>query len=196
MKTRLFIVIALLLFSQSDVCSQINIDTSKIRVTSSLGTTIWFFYGDESGLAPLVNSKNQLEIRMSVLIAPVGGFEDRVIEFDGATWKSQLIVRPFYYYDTAQKARTYILSPRKRYSFILKKLERKGLFSLPSQGELNKPSRILDGDLYSVAYKIGDKFGLLTFDNPMGYRKMYRRTKEFRKYAQIVRIFNRYFSKD
>jgi hypothetical protein len=173
---------------------QLNIDTTKIKSQQLTDTTNQAFYGASNGLTPLAKSDNYLEIRMSVFYAPVGGFEDRVITYDGKVWNGTLIKSALNFYDTT--ATTIIkLIPRHGYTDIIQQLVDIGLFTLPSQHELNKPNRVFDGNMYSITYKVGNRYRQLTFDNPSIYKKLYRKTKTFKRYEDLVDVFYNSFDK-
>jgi hypothetical protein len=173
---------------------QSNIDTSKIKGDSITDTTNQAFYGKSNGLIPLIMSNNYLEIRMSVFHAPVGGFEDRVLTFDGWQWEAMLIESSLNYYDTNSIVIRKLI-PQKSYSEIVKQLFDIGLFSLPNQDELKNYHGVFDGETYSITYKVGNKFRKLTFDNPFIYKKMYRNVKAYKKYDELVNVFYQSFQK-
>jgi hypothetical protein len=133
---------------------------------------------------------------MSVFFAPVGGFETRTITFDGTSWNSKLIEEPLgYSYDTIlEKTKIKKIVPKQSYEQIITKLENIGLFTLRNQSELNITNRVFDGALYSISYKVGNKFRQLTFDNPKIYKKYNRNKKEFRRYIRLIKIFENSFN--
>jgi hypothetical protein len=191
---RAFIGILVILFPAT-LLGQFKLDTARIKSDPITDTTDQAFYGRTHGLPSLARSDNFLEIRMSVFYAPVGGFEDRVITFDGKIWSATVFQSPLNLYDSAATKVT-PLKPRKSFPYIVQRLIDLGLFTLPSQHELNKPHRVFDGDLYSITYKVGNKYRQLTFDNPGMYKELYRGTKAFRKYEKIVDVFFRYLEKE
>jgi len=184
----LFSILPTILFGQ------LSIDTTRIKSQRITDTTDQAFYGVSKGLTPLAKSENYLEIRMSVFYAPVGGFEDRIITYDGKNWGATLIKSSLNLYDTTATTITK-LNPKHSYTYIIQQLADIGLFNLPSQHELNKPNRVFDGNMYSIAYKVGNRFRQLTFDNPTIYKKLYRKTKAFKKYEDLVDVFYSGFDK-
>lgn len=173
---------------------QLNIDTTKIKSQQLTDTTNQAFYGASNGLTPLAKSDNYLEIRMSVFYAPVGGFENRVITYDGKAWSATLIKSSLNFYDTTATTITK-LSTRHSYTDIIQQLADIGLFNLPSQHELNKPNRVFDGNMYSITYKVGNRYRQLTFDNPNIYKKLYPKTKAFKRYEDLINVFYSGFDK-
>lgn len=188
------IIIILLSVLPTFLFGQLSIDTTRIKSQRISDTTDQAFYGTSKGLTPLAKSDNYLEIRMSVFYAPVGGFEDRVITYDGKDWSATLIKSSLNLYDSTATTITKLI-PRHSYTDIIQQMADIGLFNLPSQQELNKPNRVFDGNMYSFTYKVGNRYRQLTFDNPSIYKKLYPKTKAFKKYEELVDIFYDSFDK-
>jgi hypothetical protein len=102
------------------------------------------------------------------------------------------------------------LAPSKNFDSIFVKLLSNNILMLPSQSDLkNKMQKIevtadgdtvmhkmtaVDGEGYTIEFKIGDKFRVYQFDNPYSYSKFYNNVLELRDYLNIVQTFDRCLS--
>lgn len=174
--------------------SQIKLDTALIRHKELDESRDIYFFDTLHNLSPLAFSKNQIEIRLISVYMPLGGFEKRIVSYNGSNWTAFVLENNYKTYDKSLKKsilKKTNLRPKRSFQNFISKLEEASLFTISSQNELVLDSAIsvFDGVSYVILYKVGNRFRHIRFNNPDIYKKVYPNTKEFRKYISLIKLF-------
>jgi hypothetical protein len=140
-----------------------------------------------SGLIPLTESKNQLEIRYYAF--GMFGGHCSILSFDGYRWH---FVHSELSYDTSKTTRfdtIDIAQPILEDSFDSLKVNK--LFYLEGQRMLNIEQLVWDGAQGFVSYKAGNAFGTYDFDNPCDYANLRKNIAELKYYCNVESTFNK-----
>ena len=186
MKTLLILILSF--YFHTFIFGQLNFDISKVKGYSKLNKDRNINSDTLYGPTDISLSKHKYEIRLSVFYAPVGGFGDYILFSDGGQWTARLWKAEMYnLYDTTKPK--YKTIKNLNSDTILNKLNSYGFFTLPNQSKLKNKFTVMDGSMYTVSYKVDNKYRQYHFDNPSIYSKQYPETVEFKKYMEIVTTF-------
>jgi hypothetical protein len=193
MKFRFFIFS--LIFSQTIVYSQVNIDTSLIRYDVLDQSRDIFLFDTLHGLTALAYSKNDIEIRFISIYEPFGSFEERVTSFDGKSWNGFILKDSRIKFDTLKSCVFPFdckLISKEGFPIFISALEKAGLFGIRSLNEIELENHlaVFDGASYVILYKIGNKFRCIRFNNPEIFKEHNPRIKEFQQYMSLVKLFS------
>jgi hypothetical protein len=182
------LVLILSFFCHAVLFGQLNFDISEVKGHSKLKKDRNINSDTLYGPIDISLSKHKYEIRLSVFYAPVGGFEDYILFSDGSQWTARFWKAEMYnLYDTTKPK--YKTIKNLNWDTVLNKLNSSDFFSLPNQSELKKKLTVMDGSMYTVSYKVNNKYRQYNFDNPSIYSRQYPETVEFKRYMEIVTTF-------
>lgn len=111
------------------------------------------------------------------------------------------------------KIKKYKLRANPSYDSVFLRLLSYNILTLPNQAELKSKMRkdvqvtaegdtterkihVMDGESYTVEFKIGDKFRVYQFDNPESYSKFYDNVSELKDYLNIVQTFDKFLERN
>ncbi len=151
-------------------------------------------------LRPIDSSDYKLEIRLYRLTAVTNKRTLRIVKFYDDKWEGL----EFEENRKSSKVITHVIAPTLGYATFLRNLIEQNIFTLPNQSEVDKriensyatkkealSSRpyVMDGYIFTVEFKIEDKFRIYQFSNPDSYSKYYKNVEEFKNYSSIQKMF-------
>lgn len=150
-------------------------------------------YDTTYGIPRICNSKNILEIRLSIVSMPIPDFTLITLTYDTLSgWQAYKYKDNMSdtWYDTTIK-RSVIktkLKPKADFETLFDALIGNEIFILPDQRDLKLNNFVLDGVGYSITFKVDDKFRQYHFNNPDILIERNKKVKELRKYTRIVQL--------
>jgi hypothetical protein len=183
--------LVLALFQQF-VSGQLNFDITKAKGKRHLEKDRYISKDSTYQPVDIIFSKHKFEIRLNAFYAPNGGFATFILYSDGKEWNAIFWEADFLELNDTTKTK-YKKIKLNNWDTVVNKLNSLDIFVLPSQRKLKKESFVHDGAMYSIVYKVNNKFRQYHFDNPSSYCERYPETIEFKKYREIVQVFNNTF---
>lgn len=153
-------------------------------------------------IGKVCNSKNELEIRLRTSYAPHSGTNTIVITYNEGNWVAKKFEIKFGgAVGAIVDSKRLFRNPYEPKGYdsvfmsLFERLKKNEIFLLPSQINLHPKGMVMDGVVYLLTYKIGDKFRTYNFDNPQLYKKSNPDMKEFDEYQLIVNLITYLFDK-
>ena len=193
-----FVIIATLFvvkFSYSQTLDFGEVRTSSIYSYDDNSDSLWF------GVGKIYNSKNELEIRLSLSCSLAPKRELTILTFNNNKWSIEkysnykagplgIQINHNFFTSHHNNADSSI----KVYNDIFNTLKANDIFLLPDQAELKDHLQIDDGIAYLVSYKVGSNFRSYRYENPDDYLKRFKNAPEYKKLDEIITTLENLFS--
>ncbi len=187
----------ILLFVSSQTLAQDQLNYGKVLTDKDFTCNTRPFLDSFFNLANICDAKNELEIRLRISYMPLPDFDFIVVTYDGNKWAATKYEENWGDPSTSgAQIKSYKLQPSRDFETIFSALKRNNIFTLPNQSDINIKRNILDGVVYTLTFKAGDKFRTYYFDNPTEYRKQNKKMQEFKNYERIATILYSWFDKE
>lgn len=195
----------LILFITSSAWSQTPIQgTTSITSEGVISDTINLSpnrdFEKRINLGPIDSSRYDFEIRFYKLTSVTGKRNLRLVRLVGGRWES-------FEFDENKKAKIikHLVVPTIGYDTFIMTLMKCNYTSLPNQSDLDKKIQnsfatkkeylqsrpaVMDGNKYTVEFKIGDKFRVYQFQNAEIYARYYDNV-EWKNYISIQNLFEK-----
>jgi hypothetical protein len=150
-------------------------------------------YDTTYNISRICNSKNILEIRLSIASMPILDLTLITLTYDTLggwqAFKYKDNMSDAWYDTTLKRSVTKIkLKPKTDFETLFDALKGNDIFTLPDQKDLKINNFVLDGVGYSITFKVDDKFRQYHFNNPGILIERNKKVKELRKYTRIVQL--------
>jgi hypothetical protein len=192
--------ILLFLFNSFRAFNQDKIEFGAIRTDSNFKATHRINYADSIylGIGNILNSNNELEIRLTRAVLPHAGREIIILTYNNGTWDARKYrFEKTHFYPTTSVTNIYATDIKTnltyQYTFdkyfedVFDTLKQNNIFLLPDMRELKYDKEIFDGVAFSITFKVKNQFRQYNFDNPGQYAEMNPDIPEFKQYDRIVR---------
>jgi hypothetical protein len=189
---KFYIIFLFFALFQQYVLGQLNFDITKVKGKRHLKTQRHFSKDSTYEPIDITLSKHKFEIRLNAFYAPNGGFATFILYSDGKEWNAIFWEADFLELNDTTRTK-YKKVKSMNWDTVVNSLNNLDIFNLPNQRELKKADFVLDGAMYSIAYKVNKRFRQYYFDNPSSYYERYPETLEFKKYKDIVKTFSEAF---
>jgi hypothetical protein len=180
------------------VTAQTIPDIGEIRIDTVFDCNKYRGIEMSLGAPSICDSKNDFEFRLICVYRPHGNRELIVLSCNDNQWEikkyssaassyGRLIVISTF--DTMSVHNSYVHP----FVMLLDTLIHNKAFLIPNQSELLANHNILDGSLYILTFKIGNKFRQYSYDNPETNLEYFPRQIEYIRLKNIIMTFRNFF---
>lgn len=150
-------------------------------------------YDTTYGIPRICESRNILEIRLSITSTPIIDLTLITLTYDTLdgwkAWKYKDNMSDTWYDTTIKRVITKTkLKPTTDFETLFDALKGNEIFTLPDQRKLELDDFVLDGIGYSIAFKVNDKFRKYHFSNPGILFERNSNVMELKKYSRIAQL--------
>jgi len=191
-------ILIIFCFLTLSACSQKKLNNESLNADSSFSNnTIEDYIEKYFSQDKISNSRNDLEIRLTVEYAPLANFELYILTKKDSNWTATKFKRTFL--DTIKNDTKSIalskISSQQDIKKLFDTLKQNNVFTLKNQKDLKVEDYVDDGVLYTLACKNGKVFRKCEFNNPEIYEQKFPQVEEFTKYLNIVNAFSNSFKR-
>jgi hypothetical protein len=200
-KTFLILLISSSAWGQTTIRGTTKIETDGI-ISDSTNNSPNKKFEKRVNIKPINKSDYEIEIRFYKLTSLSNTRNVKIIKLKNDNWTAL----EYDEWNNPVKIKKYNLNAGLGLETFTLKLFNQKLISLPNQRELmgkmkkftevkgkqiESEINVMDGNSYTVEFKIGDSFRIYEFDNPDSYLRFYEDVEELKNYIAIKDLFEK-----